>query len=79
MMGMLGVQWAEIQELWLLFPDSSMDLPCDLRQGSVPFWNSLALFTNEEIGLESFQYASSSNMHPLFGCCDSGVYCRKEG
>lgn len=52
--------------LWLLGPASSMDLLCDLRQGRAPFWNSLVLFPDERIGLESFQYASSSNVHPLF-------------
>lgn len=54
MMGTLGAQRAGSQGLWLLAPDSSVDLLRDLGGGRAPFWNSLALFTNEGIGLESF-------------------------
>ena len=65
-MGTLGAQWAGSQGLWLLAPDSSVDLLRDLGWGRAPFWNSLALFTNEGIGLESFSHASSSNIHHHF-------------
>lgn len=64
--GCTGSPVAGSQELWLLVPDSSVDLLCDLGRGRAPFWSSLALFTNEGIGLESFQNASSSNIHHLF-------------
>lgn len=66
MMGVLGGQWAGGGEVWSLVPDCSTDLLCDLRQGRAPFWNSLALFTHEEMGLESLQYALCSNIHHLF-------------
>lgn len=65
--GALGMPRARLQGLWLLVPDSSMNVLCDLGQGGAPIWNSLALFTNEGIGLESSQQASSSNMHHLLG------------
>ena len=53
-LGTPGAQWAGSQGLWLLTPDSSVDLLRDLGRGRAPFWNSLALFTNEGIGLKSF-------------------------
>lgn len=53
MTGALGVRWPGVREPWLL-PASSVVLLCDLGQGRAPFWDSLALFTNEGIGLESF-------------------------
>ena len=64
--GCTGSPVAGSQELWLLVPDSNLDLLCDLGRGRAPFWSSLALFTNEGIGLESFQNGSSSNIHHLF-------------
>lgn len=63
MVAVLGGQPAGMQELRLLVPDSSLGSLCDRRHGRAPFGNSPALFTNEGIGLEHFQCASSCDIH----------------
>lgn len=76
--GALGAWWAGNRELWLPIPDSSMDLLCDLRWGRAPFWNSLALFTNEGIGLVS-NVPPAPTFIIFLSCCDSVGTLQKGG